>query len=68
VGAKGNEQIVELIGFWVTSMEDAGRLKRSKYASRSAVSREGSGMQGEIEGLGRGTARGVCTRERSIGE
>jgi hypothetical protein len=45
-GARVNEQVVELIEFWETKMEEEGTAKRNKYRSRSAISRGWEEMQG----------------------
>jgi hypothetical protein len=67
-GVRGNEQVVQLIEFWVTRMKDAGRLKRNKYVSRGATSQEGSRKQGGIVGLGREKANRVYITERRVNE
>jgi hypothetical protein len=65
---RDEKQVVGLIGFWVARMGDGERLKRNKYASRGAISREGSGEQGKNEDLRRRRAKGVYTRGHRIGE
>jgi hypothetical protein len=66
--ARGNEQVVELIGFWGTRMGGAGRQKGNKYASRGATSQGGSRFWGETETWRREKMGGGCTRERRMGE
>ena len=56
-GTKGDEQVVQLNGFWATKMEDEGPLKRNKCGSKGATSEEGSKAEGEIGGSGEGKGK-----------